>query len=289
VNRYEFIAVEKAIFPLTLLCQVLLVSRSAFYSWLKRKPTARDRRNEALAEKVKAAHVRSRGRYGSPRVCARLRRDGVRVSTKKVATLMRESKLSGRTRRSFRCSTNSKHTESIAPNILGRNFTTGAANRVWVTDVTELPTRTGSVFLAAMLDLFSRRVVGWALSESNDTALARSALDRAISSRRPSRGLLHHSDRGSPYGSRDYIKALEAIGAVRSMSRTGDCWDNAVSESFFSTLEYECVQGQVFADTSHATHVVGSYIDSFYNAERLHSTLGFMSPVEYELTFNLRP
>jgi len=289
VSHYEFIAAEKAFFPLTVLCHVLLVSRSAFYAWLKRKPSARDKRNEVLAEKVEAAHARSRGRYGSPRVCERLRRDGVRVSRRKVASLMRESELTGRTRRKFRCSTDSKNTETIAPNLLMRNFTTSAPNLVWVTDVTELPTRTGSVFLAAILDLFSRRVVGWALSESNDTALARSALDRAVSARHPAHGLLHHSDRGSPYGSRDYIKALDSIGATRSMSRTGDCWDNAVSESFFSTLEYECIQGQVFVDISHIHHVVGNYIDGFYNSERLHSTLGYMSPIEFELTSNLRP
>jgi transposase InsO family protein len=285
VSRYEFIFAEKAFFPVTVLCRVLEVVRSAYYAWLRRRPTARDQRNERLVVEVRAAHERSGRRYGSPRVRERLARDGISVSRKKVASIMRENSLVGRTKRRFRCSTDSRGTELIAPNLLARDFSASAPNQVWVTDVTELPTRAGSVFLAVIVDLFSRRVVGWALSESNDTALARSALDRALAVRKPPRGLVHHSDRGSPYGSRNYVRALEAAGIRPSMSRTGDCWDNAVAESFFSTLEYECVEGRVFRDYSQVHHEVSAYIDGFYNPERLHSTVGYASPIEYELAF----
>lgn len=288
MSRYEFIRAQKALYPVLVLCQVLGVVRSAYYAWQKRRPSERDKRNQALCVQVRAAHQRSRQRYGSPRVHERLLRDGVRVSRKKVAAIMRENSLIGRTKRRFRCSTDSRNTESIAPNLLARNFSTSAPNQVWVTDVTELPTRTGSVFLAAIIDLFSRRVVSWALSESNDTSLARSALDRALALRQPPRGLVHHSDRGSPYGSKEYVRALESAGVLRSMSRTGDCWDNAVAESFFSTLEYECIQGRILRDFSQVHHEVSSYIDDFYNPERLHSTVDYVSPIEHELTFASR-
>jgi len=184
----------------------------------------------------------------------------------------------------YKATTDSRETRPIPPNLLQRE----APNQVWVTDVKAISTLTGWVYLAAILDLFALRVVGWAMSESNDTTLALAALQRAVASRQPAPGVMHHSDRGSPYGSDEYIQALDAIGAARSMSRKGDCWDNAVAESFFATLEHECLQGRIPATFIDAHRLVGGYIDGFYNPERLHSTIGLVSPVEFELRSALR-
>jgi transposase InsO family protein len=211
------------------------------------------------------------------------------VSEKTVASVMQEIGLVARPRRAFRVTTDSRFTERLAPNLLDRNFVATKPNQVWVTDVTALPVLGGWVFLASIIDLYARRVVGWALSESNDTDLALSALRQAVRIRHPSPGLLHHSDRGSPYGSSDYVAELDRHGIVRSMSRKGNCWDNAPAESFFSTLEYECIQGRVFADIEHARRVLADYLDDFYNPVRLHSTNGYTSPIVYELGFHSPP
>jgi transposase InsO family protein len=265
------------------MCRALEVSTSGYYDWRGRGPSERELRREDLAAKVRAVHERSKGTYGSPRVREQLGRMGETVSEKTVAGIMQMQGLRARRRKRYKATTDSRRTRRIAPNLLARNFTSGAPNQVWATDVKAIWTRTGWVYLAVMLDLYARRVVGWAMSESNDTALAIAALQRAVASRNPSPGLVHHSDRGSPYGSDDYIAALDAIGANRSMSRKGDCWDNAVSESFFATLEHECLQDCVPASFIDAHRLVGGYIDGFYNAERLHSTIGFVSPIEFEL------
>jgi transposase InsO family protein len=281
--RFEFIHVEKAVYPVTVLCHVLDVSRSGYYGWTKRGPSARQEREDELARKVETVHRESRDTYGSPRVCAKLRQKGEVVSPKTVAKIMRKKGIAARRRKKFRATTDSRNTKRIAPNVLNRDFTAERPDQAWVTDVTALWTLGGWCFLAAILDLFSRRVVGWAISESNDTTLALSALQRALDHRRPAPGLLHHSDRGSPYGSDDYVAALKRHGIKRSMSRKGDCWDNAVAESFFASLEHECVRDQAFVSPGAATRTVESYIDNFYNPERLHSTLGYYSPIEFEL------
>jgi transposase InsO family protein len=286
--RYEFIEEEKASFSVSSLCRALEVSGSGYYDWRSRGPSVRQRRRDDLAIKVKAVHHRSKGTYGSPRVREQLVRLGETVSEKTVAEIMQQEGLRARRRKRYKATTDSRATYRIAPNLLARNFTAEAPNQAWVTDVTAIWTWTGWVYLAAILDLFARRVVGWALSESNDTVLALAALRCAVASRQPAAGLVHHSDRGSPYGADDYIKALDEIGAVRSMSRKGDCWDNAVAESFFATLEHECLQDLTPATFLDAHRLVGGYIDGFYNPERLHSTIGFVSPVEYELLSVLR-
>jgi transposase InsO family protein len=283
--RYELIEEEKACFSVSSMCRALGVSTSGYYDWRSRSPSAREQRRDDLAIKVKGVHERSRGTYGSPRVHAALARMGESVSEKTVASIMYQEGLRARPRKRYKATTDSRGTRRIAPNVLARDFATDAPNQAWVTDVTAIWTLTGWTYLAVILDLFARRVVGWALSESNDTALALAALQRAVASRLPTPGLLHHSDRGSPYGSDDYIKALDDIGAVRSMSRKGDCWDNAVAESFFATLEHECLQDRSLISFSDAHRCVGDYIDNFYNTERLHSTIGFVSPIEFELSF----
>jgi transposase InsO family protein len=281
--RYEFIEVEKASFSVNSMCRALEVSSSGYYDWRSREPSERQRRRDDLAIKVRAVHHRSKGTYGSPRVRAQLVRMGETVSEKTVADIMQQEGLRARRRKRYKATTDSRATRRIAPNLLERNFVANAPNQIWVTDVTAIWTLTGWVYLAAILDLFARRVVGWAMSENNDTDLALAALERAAKSRHPPAGMMHHSDRGSPYGSDDYIAALKGLGAVRSMSRKGDCWDNAVAESFFATLEHECIQGRVPASFFDAHRLVASYIDEFYNPERLHSTIGLVSPVEFEL------
>jgi len=284
---FVFIREEKDNYSIVTMCRVLRVSTAGYYSWLKRTPPARALRTEELTEKVTAAYEASGGRYGSPRVTRKLRKSGEQVSEKTVAKIMRNSGQKARTKRRFKATTDSKNTKRIAPKLLERNFAAEAPNKAWVTDVTAVWTSLGWVYLAAILDLFSRRVVGWAMSDSNDTALALAALDRAVRSRKPPRSLVHHSDRGSPYGSGDYIKHLETFGMRRSMSRKGDCWDNAVAESFFSSLEFECRGLHDFDDLDDAQYIIGDYIDGFYNVERLHSANDYCSPVEFEIASSL--
>ena len=285
--RFEFIHEEKALYPLTVLCSVLCVSRSGYYRWLHREPSERKLREEERALKIKAIHEKSRKTYGSPRVCVELRKKGEVISPKTVAKVMKNEGISVRPRRKFKATTDSRHTKRIAPNLLERDFTAERPNQVWVTDVTAFWTVAGWCYLAAIIDLFSRRVVGWAVSESNDTQLALTALRRAIKSRRPPPGLMHHSDRGSPYGSDDYIAELDEHDMVRSMSRKGDCWDNAVSESFFATVEHEFRRTHTFATPAAVQCAMPSYIDDFYNSERTHSTLGYLCPIEFELGFTI--
>jgi transposase InsO family protein len=288
--KFAFILAQKALYPITLLCTVLSVSTSGFYAWRTRPrtPSARARADEQLGVEIAAVHARSRRTYGSPRVFASLRAQGQRVGKKRVERLMRQRGLRGERKRPFRTTTDSRHADPIAPNRLARDFTATAPNRVWVTDVTAVRTREGWLFVAAMVDLFARRVVGWAMSETNDTALALAALERAVRARKPPPGLVHHSDRGSPYASGQYRAALAAHGMVASMSRKGDCWDNAVAESFFSTLKAELTERTNYATREEARRSIGEYIDGFYNVERRHSFNGYLNPTEYELRCHVK-
>jgi putative transposase len=280
--KFAFIAQEVA-FPIETMCRVLGVTRSGFYAWKKRPKPARAKSDAQLAVKVAAAHQRSRRTYGSPRVHRELRAQGVHVGKKRVERLMRENGIQGRAKRRFMRTTNSKHGGPIAPNVLQRQFTVAEPNRVWVTDVTAIATGEGWLYLAPVLDLFSRRVVGWAATANNDAALALEAFRKAFRARRPRAGLLHHSDRGSPYASDDYRSELRANCVRRSMSGKGDCWDNAVAESFFATLRAELVDHERFPTRQVAIDAIADYIDNFYNVERRHSHLGYLSPIEFEL------
>lgn len=285
--RYAFIAEKRVAFPVAVLCRVLGVSRSGFYAFVAKPETEQKRRDASLAAKTRAVFAEHQGRYGSPRVYRELRHRGDVVSEKKVAQLMRDNGLVARPKKRFRATTDSNHDDPIAPNLLARDFTASGPNEVWVTDVTAVWTLTGWLFVAAILDLFSRRVVGWATSANNDRALALDALRSALVARRPPPGLVHHSDRGSPYASTDYRRALERAGAIASMSRKGDCWDNAVAESFFATLKTEALGDLVPEDHDVATRIVGAYIDGYYNSKRRHSFIGYESPIEFELKSHL--
>ena len=280
--RFAFIEAEKAVWPVTVMCDVLEVSRSGYYAWAQHKVSARALEDARLAVMIRASHRRSRGTYGSPRIYADLRAQGVHVSKKRVERIMQAESLEARRKRRLCTTTDSKHDHPIAPERLGRDFHRDAPNETWVTDVTYVSTLEGWLYLAVMLDLFSRRVVGWAVSDRNDRSLAQEALRRALEQRRPPRGLVHHSDRGSVYASGDYRAMLTKHGVVASMSRRGDCWDNAVAESFFGTLKGEHVDHETYATRAAGAASIGEYID-FYNTQRRHSTLGYLSPLEYEV------
>jgi transposase InsO family protein len=281
--KFVFIAAEKAKYPVRLLCELLEVSRSGFYASVDRPAAPKTISDAKLVVEIKAAMVRGRGSYGSPRVHEDLQAHGIRVSKKRIERLMRENELVARQKRRFVHTTDSNHEHPIAPNVLERDFEAKAPNEAWVGDVTYISTGEGWLYLAVLIDLFSRRVVGWATSASNDTELAMRALHQALRARRPLPGLVQHTDRGSPYASGDYRAVLDAHAVVPSMSRTGDCYDNAVAESFFATLKAEHVDHEDFATRDLGTASIGDYIDNFYNCARRHSYVGYLSPIEFEL------
>ena len=283
--KFAFIDAEKARWPVEVQCDVFGVSRSGYYAWKGRPEAPRTQEDAEVVIEIKAASEVGRGTYGSPRVHRELRAQGRRISRKRVARLMRQEGIVARKKRRFRKTTDSNHAHPIAPNVLARNFNVELPDTAWVTDVTYVWTHEGWLYLAAILDLFSRRVVGWAASANNDRALAISALDRATSARAPAAGLVHHSDRGSVYASGDYGDALTSIGAVKSMSRKGDCWDNAVAESFFATIKGEMIDHADYQTRAAAIAAIGDYIDGFYNPCRRHSSIGYVSPIEFELKF----
>lgn len=279
--KFAYIEAEKANFSVVVLCKVLRVSRAGFYAW-RNRPVARRRQQDAeLAEVVASIHQASRRTYGSPRVHAELSAQGVRVGRKRVARLMRHQGLVARTRRRFRTSPAEGSSAPPAANVLERAFVRKGPNEAWVGDITYLWTSEGWLYLAVLLDLYSRRVVGWAMSDRVDRLLALSALEMAISNRSP-KALLHHTDRGSQYTSTDYRQALERHGLTCSMSRVGNCWDNAVAESFFATLKTELLPERPFPTRQAAKQAVFEYIEVFYNRQRRHSALGYLTPAGFE-------
>jgi putative transposase len=279
--KFAFIGEERATtWPVTAMCGVLDVSRSGFYAWRGRPESERQRRDRSLSVQVRAFHEESRRSYGSPRVHLDLRDAGERVSRKRVARLMRQQGLKARVRRRYRSTTMSEHDQPIAPNLLDRQFEAEAPNQRWVGDTTELVVGGGRLYLAAILDLYSRMVVGWSLSAVNDRFLTLRALHEALKRRCPGAGLLHHSDQGSTYASEDYRKLLEVNAITCSMSRRGNCYDNAAMESWFSTLKSEL--GERFETRASAKTELFDYIEVFYNQRRRHSTLGYVSPAQYE-------
>jgi putative transposase len=281
--RFVFVEAERALYPVGLLCLLLSVSRSGYYAWRGRPTSQRAIADRALTAEIRVIHERSQRRYGSPRVHEELGANDTRVGRKRVARLMKEEGISARTKRRFVKTTDSTHDFPIAPNLLQRNFTADAPNEIWVGDITYLDTQQGWLYLAVLIDLYSRRVVGWAMSEHIDTALVMSALSMAVTQRKPARGLIHHTDRGSQYASHDHRLALRDIGAECSMSRKGDCWDNAVAESFFASLRKELTNRVTFVSRDAARSHVFEYIEAFYNRVRRHSTINYRSPINFEL------
>jgi transposase InsO family protein len=275
------IAQYRAEFPLRVMCRVLQVSPAGFYRWQHRGPSVRRQEDTQLQVQIAAFHRQSRRRYGSPRIHEDLRAAGAQVGRKRVARLMRAAGLRGTPRRAFRITTQSDDRQVPAPNHLARQFAVAQPNRVWATDVTYLRTDQGWLYLAVLIDLASRRVVGWAVAPRLDRHLVLTALHQALMTRQPARGLLHHSDRGQTYTCGDYRAALQAAGIAVSMSRRGDCWDNAVVESFFATLKRELVSQERWATRGQAEKAVRDYL-AWYNQQRRHSTLGYLSPAAFE-------
>jgi transposase InsO family protein len=269
------------------MCQVLNVSRSGYYAWRKRPPCAQARRQETLIEHIRSAHAVSRQTYGAPRVCVELKARGIACSKNTVARLMRQERIRSRRSRKFVVhTTDSRHPHPIAPNRLNREFQRSRPNEAWVCDITYIPTDEGWVYLAAVLDLCSRRVVGWSVEDHLRAELPCQALEMAINSRRLEGPVLHHSDRGVQYACDDYQGVLRKHGLVGSMSRKGNCYDNAVMESFFGSLKTELVHHRQFATKADARQALFDYVEVFYNRVRRHSALGYRSPTDYEQSLN---
>ena len=282
--RFAFIQSHARIWPVRTLCRVLAVSRAGYYAWRARPLCARGQQDQVLTARIREIQQQVHGRYGSPRVQMELRALGVPVGKHRVARLMREAGVLARPRRAFRVTTQSGHAEPVAANHVARRFAPAQHPRLdctWAADITYIPTREGWLYLAVVIDLASRRVVGWALRTRLDQTLTLAALDMALTHRR-ARGVLHHSDRGVQYASRAYQDRLTRAGGTASMSRAGDCWDNAVVESFFATLTKELLAPTTFATRADASSAIVEFIESWYNRRRRHSTLGYRTPAEYE-------
>jgi len=279
--RYRFIEDHRETWPVRLMCQVLGVSTGGYYGWRPRPRSARQQRRDVLVAAITAVHAEVKARYGSPRIHAELVARGESCCVNTVAGLMRRHGVSAKTKRKFRCTTDSNHGRPVAENLVNRQFEPGAPDRTWTADITYIPTGEGWLYLAAVEDLHSRKIVGWSMSERIDSRLVVDALEMAIARRLPGAGLVAHSDRGSQYASEHYQRLLASHGIACSMSRRGDCWDNAPMESFFASLKKELIHGADFATREEARAAVFEYIEVFYNRVRRHSALGYLSPDEF--------
>lgn len=284
--KYAFIRDHLTQFPIEVLCDVLHASRSGYYAWSNRPASSTTLRRERLVEQIRQVHGDSRSTYGSPRVYQLLKAQGVACCENTVAKLMKEKGLKSKARRRISVrTTDSNHDHPVAANTLNREFYPGRPNAVWTADITYVPTAEGWLYLAVVLDLFSRRIVGWATADHLRAELACDALKMALKHRRPKAELMHHSDRGVQYASESYQNVLTEHGIAPSMSRKGNCYDNAVTESLFSTVKRELTHHETYATREEARQSLFEYIEVFYNRRRIHSTLGYRSPAEYEARF----
>lgn len=282
MSLFRFIDAEKARFPVSMLCKVLRISKSGYYAWKSRPPSKRSREDAALTEKIREVHERSRQTYGYPRVHAELRALGVRCGRRRVARLMRKAGIRGCMRGRKRRTTRQDPRAVPAPDLVRRNFTATAPNKLWTADITYLRTNEGFLYLAFVLDVYSRRIVGWSMASHLRTELVVDALEMAVWRRKPAAGLVHHSDRGTQYTALSFGKKLKEAGIVPSMGRAGSALDNAISESFVSTLKCELLHRRRFPTREAARSAVFEYLEAFYNRRRLHSSLGYLSPESYE-------
>lgn len=282
--KFAFVKGHRTRWPVSVICRVLKVTRGGFYMWLKRKPSRRAVRRQELLAKIRVAHAEHRELYGSPRVHRALRIGGEVVSRNTVAKLMRQAKIRAKTRRRYvPRTTDSAHRKPVADNVLARDFGAGSANRKWLADITYVPTDQGWLYLAAVLDAYSRKIVGWSMADHMETDLVSDALKMALHHRQPDGDeLVHHSDRGVQYASDDYQHLLARCGITCSMSGRGDCYDNAMMESFWATLKTELVHHRRYATREQARQSIFEYVEVFYNRKRLHSALGYVSPESFE-------
>jgi len=286
--KYGFIREHAAEYPVRRQCRALGVAESGYYVWRQGQVSQRQQADAQLLDEIQAIYRRNRCLYGSPRIHAELKKQGWHCGRKRVARLMRHAHLRSvrRGRRRFQ-TTDSKHSHPVVTNVLDRQFEAQQPNQKWVADITYIPTQAGWLYLAAVLDLFSRRIVGWAMSAQCDAALTQKALHMALSQRQPTGDLLHHSDRGSQYAAHAYQALLAQHRITVSMSRKGNCYDNAAMETFFRTLKAECVDLHVFRSRTHARSVIFEFLEVYYNRQRLHSTLGYCTPAAFEAAFTL--
>ncbi len=281
--KFHFVQENCATWPVRVMCEVLSVSASGYYAWRNRAESKRTTANRQLLEAIRRIHLESSGTYGSPRIHVVLRRTGQLVGRGRVEALMRCAGLRGLAALPRRArTTDSRHTYPIAPNRLARNFTAQKPNQIWLADLTYIPTGEGWLYLAAILDGCTRKLVGWSMRDTLHTEIALDALAMALKRQRPGAGLIHHSDRGIQYAAEAYRQTLTAANITPSMSRKGNCWDNAPMESFFHTLKTERVHHRIYATKEQARRDLFAYIEGFYNTHRLHSALGYLSPAEME-------
>jgi transposase InsO family protein len=280
--KYGFMAAHRGEHRVEKMAENLGVTRSGFYAWLRRGKAARAASAERLAEQIRNIQREVKHRYGSPRMTRELHRRGHRVGKNRVARLMREGQLGARARKAYRVTTKSTHDHPVAQNVLQRRFSVAAANRVWVSDITYIATAEGWMYLCVVLDLYSRRVVGWSMGTGLGTDLAVKALVMAMIRRRPPRGIVLHTDRGVQYCAGAFRELAAERGIVQSMSRKGDCWDNACAETFFASLKTELIGSYIFESREQARREVFEYLEVFYNRQRLHSYLGYVTPAEFE-------
>ncbi len=279
--KYAFVKEHQAIHSIRRMCTLLAISSAGYYEWIERKPSTRSLANNQLMREIVEVHKESRNTYGSPRVRAALLEKGKNVNRKRIARMMRCAGIQGVMRRRFRCTTDSNHRKIVAPNLLNRTFSVPTINTHWCGDITYIATREGWLYLAVVLDLASRRVVGWSMGKKLHADLVTDALSSAITRRRPQPSLMFHSDRGSQYVSDSFLKLVGKNGIIQSMSRKGNCWDNSVAESFFGTLKSE-LRDPVWATREIARAAIFEYIEVWYNRQRLHSSNGYLSPEKFE-------
>ncbi len=285
--KFRFIREHSGSYPVAPMCRVLDVSKAGFYAWRERPASRTSQENAVLVEKIQEIHTESRKTYGALRVHKALRNQGVRVSSNRVERLMRVNGIQGKQKKRFRATNSSGHSFPVAANLLDRNFEVSDPDRFWVSDITYIWTREGWLYLAVTMDLFSRKIVGWSMDSRMPWDLVGRAFNMALENRKPGPGLMHHSDQGSQYACDDYQGLLKMSETVCSMSRKGNCWDNAVAESFFHTLKTELVYHEDYHTRWEAKRSIFEYIEAFYNRKRLHSTLGYQSPESYEIAAGL--
>jgi transposase InsO family protein len=285
--KFAWIHQHKDIFDVNCMCTILEVSRSGFYAFQQRPASGKTRRRQALLQQIRQAHLQSHQIYGAPRIAAELAAQGCRACVNTVAKYMRQAGLCSRLQRRFRlATTDSRHAYPVAPNVLARNFQAAKPNEKWCCDITYIPTAEGFLYVAAVIDACSRRIVGWAMGDHLRAELCLDALTMALLRRRPAAGLVHHSDRGVQYACSAYRQLLEEQGLVASMSRRGDCYDNALMESFWGSLKTEWTYHQVYPTRADARRSIFEYLEVFYNRQRRHSAIGYMSPAQFEASLN---
>ena len=277
---FLFMSNHRSEFPIVLMCEVLKVSRSGYYAWLRRPESKRKQHDKVLLQEISAIYQESHRTYGSPRIYRELKRRGRNHGEKRIARLMRKDGLRAKTKRKFKMTTDSRHNLPVAPNLLNREFTPKEPNQAWASDITYIWTAEGWLYLAVVMDLFSRAILGWSMSERMTRSLVIDAFIMAVKRYHPPPGLLHHSDRGSQYASADYQAVMGKYGVICSMSRKGNCWDNAPVESFFSTLKKEHVFHHDYRYRTQARQSIFAYIEQFYNRKRIHSAIGYRTPSE---------